>query len=101
MHSLCFQAKRMFPAVLPTTRGSASWTDFEAEIGLPPSIDDFDDTPEGQAEHAKAMEGIDEASPRHKHIVSSMPSESKRVNGKFTDWKPVHRFNLLGHDVNL
>ena len=53
-----FQAKRMFPAVFAyERRGSASWTDVEAEIGLPPSIDDFDDTPEGQAEHAKAMDG--------------------------------------------
>ena len=53
-----FQAKRMFPAVFAyERRGSASWTDVEAEIGLPPSIEDFDDTPEGQAEHGKAMDG--------------------------------------------
>ena len=55
----------------------------KAEIGLPPSIDDFDDTPEGQAEHAKA---IGRVSTKHlqdyKHIVSSMPSESKRVNAQ-------------------
>jgi len=52
-----FQAKRMFPAVFAHERqGSASWDDVEDEIGLPPSIDDFDDTPQGHVEHGKALD---------------------------------------------
>ena len=52
-----FQAKRMFPAVFAYERRErASWDDVEDEIGLPPSLDDFDETPEGVIEHEKAMD---------------------------------------------
>ena len=52
-----FQAKRMFPAVFAYERRErASWDDVEDEIGLPPSIDDFDETPEGIIEHERAMD---------------------------------------------
>jgi len=52
-----FQAKRMFPAVFAYERqGSASWDDVESEIGLPPNIDDFDETNEGRIEHERAMD---------------------------------------------
>ncbi len=52
-----FQAKRMFPAVFAYERsGSPSWDEVELEIGQPPIIGDFDDTPEGQVEHDKALD---------------------------------------------
>jgi len=52
-----FQAKRMFPAVFAYERSaSESWDDVESEIGLPPSLDNFDETSEGVIEHEKAMD---------------------------------------------
>ncbi|MCS5535566.1 MAG: hypothetical protein NZ802_06905, partial [Candidatus Poseidoniales archaeon] len=52
-----FQAKRMFPAVFAyERRDSSSWDEVESEIGQRPSIDDFDDTPDGQVEFQKALD---------------------------------------------
>ena len=52
-----FQAKRMFPAVFAyERRDNSSWAEVESEIGQRPSIDDFDDSPDGQVEFQKALD---------------------------------------------
>jgi hydroxymethylglutaryl-CoA synthase len=53
-----FQAKRMFPAVFAHERkGTANWADVEVDLGPQPELEDFDDTPEGLAEHGRALDG--------------------------------------------
>ena len=63
--ALCIPSKAHVPCglCLRTTR-KCLWTDVEAEIGLPPSIDDFDDTPKVRLSTPRPWMGIDEASPR-------------------------------------
>ncbi len=52
-----FQAKRMFPDVFRHDRRDLKmWDDIVAKIGPEPSIDDFEDTPEGMAAHEKAQD---------------------------------------------